>query len=115
MEFGPRRSMLIAARVWWAVAALATTLTFIPANAAAGATPHRLSARWQPIGATVDGRHVGRLAGLAGRVSAVAALQGNPPAELVGTLGGIWKRTGRGPWRDVTNPTWPSTAVNSFA
>ena len=52
---------------------------------------------------------------LVGRVSAVAIVPGSPVTEIVGTLGGIWKRTGTGAWSDVTSSSWPATDVNSIA
>ncbi|MFL5824744.1 MAG: WD40/YVTN/BNR-like repeat-containing protein [Solirubrobacteraceae bacterium] len=63
----------------------------------------------------MNGTPVGDQPNLAGRVSAVAIVPGSPPTEVIGTLGGIWKRTGTHPWRDVTRSSWPATAVNSLA
>jgi photosystem II stability/assembly factor-like uncharacterized protein len=78
---------------------------------AGAATP----GRWRPIGASIDGTPVGDANHLAGRVSAVAVVPGPSVTEVVGTLGGIWVRTGTGGWRDVTDRAWPATAVNSIA
>ena len=71
--------------------------------------------RWEPIGPTVDGSPVRDSSLLAGRVSAVAVIPGNKPVELIGTLGGIWRRVGGRPWNDVTDARWPSTAIGSIA
>jgi hypothetical protein len=70
---------------------------------------------WQQVGATVDGRHAGFPAVLAGRVTALAVLTGNPPTVVAGTNLGIWRRAGSGPWVDSTSVSWPSTAVSSIA
>jgi hypothetical protein len=82
-------------------------------------TPHARAAvlpgAWMEVGNSIDGAQVSDPNGLAGRVSAIAALPGSPPTEVVGTLGGIWEQTGTGAWHDVTSPRWPATAVNSLA
>jgi BNR/Asp-box repeat len=72
-----------------------------------------LSGTWHPIGPTVDGRPVGDAAPLAGRVTAFAVVPAAVPIEVIGTLGGIWKKTGTRPWRDVTSARWPTTAIGS--
>jgi hypothetical protein len=104
----PRRVMV--AEVWL-LAAVIAIFVLVPAGAVADPLP----GAWRSIGAQVDGTPVGDAADLAGRVSAVAIIPGSPATEVVGTLGGIWKRTGKGPWTDVTSSSWPATAVNSIA
>jgi hypothetical protein len=81
----------------------------------ARARPAPLLGQWQPAGPSIDGTPIGNSSGLAGRVSAVVAIPGAPLSEIAGTLGGIWVEQGSGPWRDVTNPAWPSTAIGSLA
>ena len=96
-----------------AAAVIGLTLVFIPPQAAPGATPHRLSARWQPIGATVDGRHVQRRAWLTGRVSAVAGLGGNPPAELLGTVAMLgWDPSRPGLAEEFRHGSYAGTAIH---
>ena len=90
---------------------VAAVLAAIPATAAADALP----GTWQSVGATVNGTPVSDSPLLVGRVSAVAIVPGSPATEIVGTLGGIWKRTGTGAWTDVTSSSWPATDVNSIA
>jgi photosystem II stability/assembly factor-like uncharacterized protein len=70
---------------------------------------------WRPVGSSIDGTPAGQPSGLAGRVSAVLSLPGQPVVEVVGTLGGIWEKPGSGAWQDVTGTNWPSTAIGSLA
>lgn len=99
-----------------AIAALLLTVVFdasVAAPHAAGAAG--LSTRWRSLPPNIDGRAVNRPRGLAGRITAVVAVPGNPPTQIVGTHGGIWRKTGSGRWVDVTSRSWPSAAVNSLA
>ena len=80
-------------------------------RSAGGALP----TRWHRIGPTVDGSPVGDAAPLAGRVSAFAVLGGRVSVEVIGTLAGIWRKTGTGSWHDETSASWPSTAIGSLA
>lgn len=103
-------------RAAFAIAALLMIVVFD----ASVASPHAAgaagpSARWRSLPANIDGRAVNRPRGLAGRVTAVVAVPGKPPTQIVGTHGGIWRKTGSRRWVDVTSRRWPSAAVNSLA
>jgi photosystem II stability/assembly factor-like uncharacterized protein len=103
-----RAAFTVAALLLTVVAA--TSLAVPHAAGAAG-----LSARWRPLPPNIDGRAVNRPRGLAGRVTATVAVPGNPATQIVGTHGGIWRKTGSRRWVDVTSRRWPSAAVNSLA
>jgi len=97
------------------VAACALALILCGLGTAATAKADAVPGTWTEVGSSIDGTPVGFRSGLAGRVSAVIALPGRPPTEVVGTLGGIWEKKGSGHWVDVTSPSWPSTSVNALA